>query len=115
MTYALKTKTAVEQLSGNPTLTSLDGTERAPLLAVITLGRERMAEYGVYEIERADYDMETKRVVTRELEATETGVREALILEDRPPPVERTPAEKLADMGLTPAELVAIIDAERAR
>lgn len=39
-----------ERVVGNPTLTSLDGEERAPLRTVIASGKE--AAYGVYDAQR---------------------------------------------------------------
>lgn len=43
-------------------------------------------------------------------------VREVYETRDRPPPPpEPTPVERLAEIGLTPADLVAMIDAERER
>ena len=51
MVIVIKTLDGFEPIVGNPTLTSIDGEQRAPLRAVLTLSKADQAGFGVYQIE----------------------------------------------------------------
>ena len=51
MVNVIKTAKGFERIPGNPTLTSRDGKQRAPLLAILTLSKAEQAGFGIYQIE----------------------------------------------------------------
>lgn len=72
------------RLLGNPTLTSLDGSERAPLLAVKAAGKH--AAFGVFEAEPFAVPPGKRITGAESFERDGDTVRQVYVVEDIPPP-----------------------------
>lgn len=53
MTYVIVSDETAKRLTGNPTLTSLDGEERGTFGSIRDSSPERLAEFGVYDVDTA--------------------------------------------------------------
>ena len=106
-----------ERITGNPTLTSLDGTRKAPLKTIMhkSWSAEDRASFGVYLVEPAAVPEGKRTVGAPRYKRQGVAVVEVRDLEDVPKPVKRefTAEEKVDGMlsmfGLTVDEFVSVL------
>lgn len=116
-------KETFEPITGNPTLTSLDGTKRAPLRTILSQSwtAEMRAEFGIYLAEPVEIPEGKRALGSPRYERQGSAIAEVYDLENEPRQTQAMPAEidkrtaeeKVADLasalGVTLDEFRAVI------
>jgi hypothetical protein len=88
MIAVIETKDGIEPITGNPTLTSLDGKTRAPLLTILheSWTAEDRAKFGVHLVEPAEVPDGKRTVGAATYEKRDGVVVQVVEVEDIPQP-----------------------------